>query len=74
MTHLFFNGVFTPQSRLTQRTARHRPEAVAADFFFSIVAHHAQCFVDGVVAHAFILIVFAGEDKRQMTRERFNLL
>jgi hypothetical protein len=40
--------------------ARHHPETVAADVFFGVVAHHTQRLVNGVVAHAFILIVFAG--------------
>ena len=74
MAHLLFNGFFAPQSRLTQCAARHRPEAVAADLFFGVVTHHAQRLINGVVAHAFILIVFAGEDKHQMAGKCFNLL
>lgn len=74
MAHLFFSRFFAPQSRLTLRAARHRPEAVTADLFSGVVAHHAQCFVDGIVAHALVLVVFAGENKCQMPGERFSLL
>ncbi|GCX48619.1 hypothetical protein HmCmsJML100_01388 [Escherichia coli] len=44
-----------------------------ADILFGVVTHHAQRLVDGVVAHALVLVVFAGKNKGQMPGEGLDL-